>query len=43
MIAAALFDGGELCMRDLAWVVSNTKKLVAHHLRQLPTAGLAES
>lgn len=43
MIAAALFDGGELCVCDMAWVVGNTEKLVSHHLRQLRSAGLAES
>lgn len=42
-IAAALLDGGELCVCDTAWVVSAPQALVSHHLRQLRTAGLVSS
>ena len=43
LIALALRDGGELCVCDLAWIVSRTENLVGHHLRALRTAGLASS
>jgi|SRR3954470_8504864 DNA-binding transcriptional ArsR family regulator len=43
MIAAALRDGGELCVCDLAWVCERSDKLVSHHVRQLRTAGLVSS
>jgi ArsR family transcriptional regulator, lead/cadmium/zinc/bismuth-responsive transcriptional repressor len=42
-IAAALGDGGELCVCDLAWVVERAENLVSHHLRLLRSAGLATS
>ncbi len=42
-IAAALRDGGELCVCDLAWVTERSDKLVSHHVRQLRTAGLVRS
>ncbi|AWZ05816.1 MULTISPECIES: metalloregulator ArsR/SmtB family transcription factor [unclassified Streptomyces] len=42
-VAAALAEGGELCVCDLAWVVGQAQNLVSHHLRQLRTAGLAVS
>jgi DNA-binding transcriptional ArsR family regulator len=43
MIAAALRDGGELCVCDLAWVCERSDKLVSHHVRQLRSAGLVSS
>lgn len=42
-IAAALRDGYELCVCDLAWIVEQSDKVASHHLRILRTAGLAES
>lgn len=43
MIAAALAEGGELCVCDTAWVVGQAQNLVSHHLRQLRTAGLVSA
>jgi len=43
VIAAALRDGGELCVCDLAWVCERSDKLVSHHMRQLRGAGLVQS
>jgi DNA-binding transcriptional ArsR family regulator len=42
-LAAALRDGGELCVCDLSWVVERSENLVSHHLRSLRTAGLVSS
>jgi DNA-binding transcriptional ArsR family regulator len=42
-VAAALRDGGELCVCDLAWVCERSDKLVSHHVRQLRAAGLVAS
>ena len=42
-IAHALLVGDELCVCDLAWIVGSSQGLVSHHLRQLRSAGLAES
>lgn len=42
-IAAALMTGEELCVCDMAWVVSASQGLVSHHLRQLRTAGVVTS
>jgi DNA-binding transcriptional ArsR family regulator len=42
-IAAALAEGEELCVCDLAWVVERSEKLVSHHLRLLHGAGLVRS
>jgi DNA-binding transcriptional ArsR family regulator len=42
-IAAALRDGGELCVCDLAWVVERSQNLVSHHVRRLRVAGLVSS
>lgn len=39
----ALDAGEELCVCDLAWIVSSSQGLVSHHLRQLRAAGLVES
>ena len=41
--AAALPDGGELCVCDLSWVVERAENLVSHHVRALRTAGLVRS
>src|SRR3954470_24633276 len=43
MVAAALRDGEELCVCDLAWVCERSDKLVSHHARALRTAGLVVS
>jgi len=42
-LAAALADGGELCVCDLAWVVERAENLVSHHLRLLRSAELVAS
>ena len=42
-IAAALRDGDELCVCDMAWVVDASQALVSHHLRQLRAAGVVTS
>jgi DNA-binding transcriptional ArsR family regulator len=42
-LAAALRDGGELCVCDLGWVVERAENLVSHHVRALRTAGLVRS
>jgi DNA-binding transcriptional ArsR family regulator len=42
-IAAALRDGGELCVCDLAWVAERSEGLVSHHARALRAAGLVAS
>jgi DNA-binding transcriptional ArsR family regulator len=42
-VAAALREGGELCVCDLAWVCERSDKLVSHHVRQLRAAGLVRS
>lgn len=39
-LAAALAEGGELCVCDLAWVVERAENLVSHHLRLLRSEGL---
>jgi DNA-binding transcriptional ArsR family regulator len=43
MLAAALGEGGELCVRDLAWISSRAQNLVSHHLRLLRSRGLVSS
>jgi ArsR family transcriptional regulator, lead/cadmium/zinc/bismuth-responsive transcriptional repressor len=43
MLAAALEDGEELCVCDLAWVAERAENLVSHHLRELRSHGLVES
>ena len=35
VLAAALGEGGELCVCDLAWISSRAQNLVSHHLRLL--------
>jgi DNA-binding transcriptional ArsR family regulator len=42
-LAAALADGDELCVCDLAWVVERAENLVSHHLRLLRSEGLVAS
>lgn len=42
-VAAALQQGGELCVCDLAWVCERAQNLVSHHLRALRGAGVASS
>jgi ArsR family transcriptional regulator, lead/cadmium/zinc/bismuth-responsive transcriptional repressor len=43
MLAAALAEGEELCVCDLAWVAERAENLVSHHLRQLRSHGLVAS
>jgi DNA-binding transcriptional ArsR family regulator len=43
MLAAALREGGELCVCDLSWIAERPENLVSHHLRALRSAGLAGS
>jgi ArsR family transcriptional regulator, lead/cadmium/zinc/bismuth-responsive transcriptional repressor len=42
-IAAALFEGGELCVCDLAWICERAENLVSHHLKVLRGQGLVEN
>jgi DNA-binding transcriptional ArsR family regulator len=42
-LAAALKDGGELCVCDLAWIAERPEKLVSHHVRLMRTAGVVRS
>ena len=42
-VAAALRDGGELCVCDLAWVCERSDTLISHHVRRLRGAGLVRS
>lgn len=42
-IAAALAQGEELCVCDLAWIVERAENLVSHHARALRSAGLVAS
>jgi len=42
-LAAALGEGGELCVCDLAWVLERAENLVSHHLRLLRSEGLVTS
>lgn len=43
MLAAALGEGGELCVCDLAWISNRSQGLVSHHLRTLRSSGLVRS
>ena len=43
MLAAALRDGGELCVCDLAWISGRAQNLVSHHLRVLRSHELVTS
>lgn len=42
-LAAALGEGGELCVCDLAWISGRSQGLVSHHLRTLRSLGLVRS
>ena len=42
-LAAALREGEELCVCDLAWISGRTQGLVSHHLRVLRSHGLVVS
>ncbi len=42
-LAAALREGGELCVCDLAWISERAQNLVSHHLRTLRSHGLVRS
>ena len=42
-LAAALREGGELCVCDLAWISGRAQNLVSHHLRLLRSRGLVSS
>lgn len=42
-LAAALGEGGELCVCDLAWISSRAQNLVSHHLRLLRSQGIVSS
>lgn len=42
-LAAALREGGELCVCDLAWISERSQGLVSHHLRYLRSHGLVRS
>src|SRR5215213_2618401 len=43
LLAAALGEGGELCVCDLAWISSRAQNLVSHHLRLLRSHRLVTS
>ena len=43
MLAAALREGGELCVCDLAWISERAQNLVSHHLRVLRSHRLVRS
>jgi len=43
LLAAALAEGGELCVCDLAWISSRAQNLVSHHLRLLRSHRLVTS
>src|SRR5918994_1492526 len=43
MLAAALREGEELCVCDLAWISGRAQNLVSHHLRVLRSHGLVRS
>ena len=42
-LAAALREGGELCVCDLAWISGRAQNLVSHHLRMLRSQRLVSS
>jgi DNA-binding transcriptional ArsR family regulator len=43
VLAAALGEGGELCVCDLAWISGRSQGLVSHHLRTLRSSNLVRS
>jgi ArsR family transcriptional regulator, lead/cadmium/zinc/bismuth-responsive transcriptional repressor len=42
-LAAALREGEELCVCDLAWIAGRSQNLVSHHLRTLRSLGMVRS
>ena len=42
-LAAALREGGELCVCDLAWISGRAQNLVSHHLRLLRSQDIVTS
>jgi len=42
-LAAALLEGGELCVCDLSWISERKQALVSHHLRALRSEGIVRS
>src|SRR3954470_14906746 len=42
-LAAALREGGELCVCDLSWISERKQALVSHHLRMLRNQELVRS
>lgn len=42
-LAAALGEGGELCVCDLAWISGRSQGLVSHHLRTLRSLNVVRS
>jgi ArsR family transcriptional regulator, lead/cadmium/zinc/bismuth-responsive transcriptional repressor len=42
-LAAALREGGELCVCDLSWIAGRSQNLVSHHLRTLRSLGMVRS
>ena len=42
-LAAALREGEELCVCDLAWISGRSQGLVSHHMRTLRSHGLVRS
>lgn len=42
-LAAALREGGELCVCDLAWISGRSQNLVSHHMRTLRSRSLVRS
>jgi ArsR family transcriptional regulator, lead/cadmium/zinc/bismuth-responsive transcriptional repressor len=42
-LVAALREGGELCVCDVAWISGRAQNLVSHHLRLLRSRGLVSS
>ena len=43
MLAAALGEGEELCVCDLAWISGRSQGLVSHHLRTLRSLDVVRS
>lgn len=43
MLVAALREGEELCVCDLAWISERAQNLVSHHMRILRSQGLVAS
>lgn len=42
-LAAALLEGEELCVCDLAWISGRAQNLVSHHMRLLRSQGIVSS